>query len=829
MLEKPTKNDRTFNQDDRTQNKVVPNHNTSVNSLDQKEVIAHLQALGYQPEDTVFFRFIPVEGEKECKKWQEKCAHLPWSKIAAYQAQGMGAYVVVNGGGQCDRDVKSCRAIFYEHDDLDLATQRELWRSLSLPEPTFQVNTGHRSIHSYWVFTAQIAPDQWRSLQEDLLAFAKADRSLKNPSRVMRLAGCVHPKTGQRSTILPHSGQRYRWEALRAAIPVANPPIPVAQPPQDREQITATRPIPLSRCLTKEHRMWLGMGVEQGGRNCAGAALARDLIGTANRLGQLGQSCTSGPRSLFDQFCQRCRPPLPQLEADRVWRSAEQSCPTPSLPDTAIANCLQAWVREDHTENQPQHKRFGSLPNNRSTLPQPSILAQQWVETYGDRWAFNTDCQTWYCYEAATAGVWSPQPEAVLQGEIQQFLNSVAGANGYSLATVNAVLGLLKGQLYTMDWAAPAGVLPFQNGVLDLTQKELLPHAPGYRLTWTLPRAYTPTANEWPKIQAWLSQVTGQDLHMQHLLLCWLNACLTGRSDLQIYLHLIGPGGSGKGTFIRLATAIVGKVNTHASTLSEWQTNRFEVANAYRKRLIVFPDEDKFKGGLGKFKALTGGDALRAEIKNQQAFSFCYEGMVMLASNFPIAMDMSSGMARRTLLVPFDYPVPVVRRRNLEPEFEPELVALTNYLLAIPNEEVTKTLLQVRSPTPRVVLRSWLERLQKDSIAAWLEECVVAEQAAKTQIGNDKNDVETLFGSYWQYCDLTGSIPKSSREFSPNLLDLCQNILHWNITKQTTNKGKFILGLRLRTGLDSNLPTILATLETAVMDLEASDGLVPSE
>jgi len=53
--------------------------------------------------------------------------------------------------------------------------------------------------------------------------------------------------------------------------------------------------------------------------------------------------------------------------------------------------------------------------------------------------------------------------------------------------------------------------------------------------------------------------------------------------------------------------------------------------------------------------------------------------------------------------------------------------------------------------------------------------------------------------------------------------------LHWNITKQTTNKGKFILGLRLRTGLDSNLPTILATLETAVMDLEASDGLVPSE
>jgi hypothetical protein len=76
----------------------------------------------------------------------------------------------------------------------------ELWRfpkgsrceSLELPEPTFRVDTGGKSVHSYWVFTQPIPIADWGELQGDLLEYVDGDRSIKNPSRVMRLAGCWH-------------------------------------------------------------------------------------------------------------------------------------------------------------------------------------------------------------------------------------------------------------------------------------------------------------------------------------------------------------------------------------------------------------------------------------------------------------------------------------------------------------------------------------------------------------------------------------------------------------------------------------------------------------
>lgn len=50
--------------------------------------------------------------------------------------------------------------------------------------------------------------------------------------------------------------------------------------PLDRKSPTFTDPIPLINCLSREHRDMIASGVQEGGRNEAGAALARDLIGS---------------------------------------------------------------------------------------------------------------------------------------------------------------------------------------------------------------------------------------------------------------------------------------------------------------------------------------------------------------------------------------------------------------------------------------------------------------------------------------------------------------------------------------------------------------------
>jgi hypothetical protein len=84
-------------------------------------------------------------------------------------------------------------------------------------------------------------------------------------------------------------------------------------------------------------------------------------------------------------------------------------------------------------------------------------------------------------------------------------------------------------------------------------------------------------------------------------------------------------------------------------------------------------------------------------------------------------------------------------------------------------------------------------------------------------VGSDKDNASTLFGSYHQYCQRTGSRAKGSREFSPSLLDLCNHILGWaNVQKVCRNVGKFIKGLRLRTDADTHIPNPIEALSAQV-------------
>jgi hypothetical protein len=169
--------------------------------IDQTSAIQHLSALGYQHGEKVYLRTFPAQrGAGFPRKLEAEFPNLPWSELNRLQNQGGGIYFVVNGGGHRNTEVASCKAIFYEHDNIPKEQQLTLWKSLKLPQPTIQVDTGGKSIHSYWRLDCSVS--QWCDLQADLLEYADGDRSLKNPSRVMRLAGSWHIKTFQQSTII---------------------------------------------------------------------------------------------------------------------------------------------------------------------------------------------------------------------------------------------------------------------------------------------------------------------------------------------------------------------------------------------------------------------------------------------------------------------------------------------------------------------------------------------------------------------------------------------------------------------------------------------------
>ena len=127
-------------------------------TIDRTQATEQLTLLGYQSFELVFFRFFypsdhPKKAEDFGAKRQYKWNDIDWKKIEAYQREERGVYFVINGQGHTNDEVNLGRAIFCEHDDLDKDLQRDLWKTLGLPEPTFQIDTGGKSIHSYWVFT----------------------------------------------------------------------------------------------------------------------------------------------------------------------------------------------------------------------------------------------------------------------------------------------------------------------------------------------------------------------------------------------------------------------------------------------------------------------------------------------------------------------------------------------------------------------------------------------------------------------------------------------------------------------------------------------------
>lgn len=109
-----------------------------------------------------------------------------WPQILAAQAEGYGAFFVVNEGGDTDAEITSICAVFVDADGIPLPEQ---WH---VP-PDFIVQRDETHWHAYWR-TLDLPVNRFREIQRRLAAHYGTDPAVCNPSRVMRLAGTLHQK-----------------------------------------------------------------------------------------------------------------------------------------------------------------------------------------------------------------------------------------------------------------------------------------------------------------------------------------------------------------------------------------------------------------------------------------------------------------------------------------------------------------------------------------------------------------------------------------------------------------------------------------------------------
>lgn len=96
-----------------------------------------------------------------------------------------GWYFVVNSGGNADADITRFNAFFVENDSLPIDEQHEHLDAAPL-KPSIRLET-RKSVHAYWLIDGSCDADTWREVQGRLIAHFDGDKSIKNPSRVMRL------------------------------------------------------------------------------------------------------------------------------------------------------------------------------------------------------------------------------------------------------------------------------------------------------------------------------------------------------------------------------------------------------------------------------------------------------------------------------------------------------------------------------------------------------------------------------------------------------------------------------------------------------------------
>jgi phage/plasmid-associated DNA primase len=366
------------------------------------------------------------------------------------------------------------------------------------------------------------------------------------------------------------------------------------------------------------------------------------------------------------------------------------------------------------------------------------------------------------------------------------------GWQNRELSTLRSLQAAFRRSIEPATASGAPGLLPFRNGCLVLDDKHFIPHAPEHGNTWALPYDYCAAAT-CPGIEAFLLDRLRDPANVA-LFRAFARALLTG-DRLKCFLEVTGPGNTGKTVIVNLLEALVGRENAAAGTLQrlEDRSQRFETAKLAGKRLTVFAECQDYSGQLQTLKALTGDDAIPAEVKGGRHFDFTFTGGVVLVGNGPIRASDPSGAVinrRRSLIVPGV--VPAGQERQLlesdgtggwRGELAVELAGLVNWALAMPAAAALEALARDVCSLARAEAK--LETLlATDLLADWAEQHLIWEPKnigdKSLRVGSlDGDPGAFLFPSYVRFVEQQGrnSRPLSLKVFKTKLVDLLRDTL----------------------------------------------------
>ena len=297
------------------------------------------------------------------------------------------------------------------------------------------------------------------------------------------------------------------------------------------------------------------------------------------------------------------------------------------------------------------------------------------------------------------------------------------------------------------------------NGILDLEHGTFREHTPEYFSTIQSAAAYIPeaVAHEW---LAFLAEAVPSQKD-RDTLQEYAGLCLTGYTATQRALLLVGAGGTGKSTFVRVLAAVLVSLAT-SSALEVIKDGSFIIGNLVGRRMCVVSELQRNVDWL-PFKRITGEDTVSVDVKNKTPFTTKLDLKLIILSNVvPFLGDdtTNNSLMRRFLPVSFDVkpaePDPTLESRLIHPS---ELPGVLNWML-----EGLARLRQKDMRFPAGLGKLGREIVEESNrVIGFIQDRCRADAAG--EVGSSE-----LYSAYRDWCGETGHKPLSSTSFPKQLV-----------------------------------------------------------
>lgn len=171
------------------------------------------------------------------------------------------------------------------------------------------------------------------------------------------------------------------------------------------------------------------------------------------------------------------------------------------------------------------------------------------------------------------------------------------------------------------------------NCVVNIKTGEVMQHDPQKMFRSQIPVKYDKKA-QCPKFVRFLHECLPLDDDYIDQLEAFACGLLKNSPKLEAMFFETGKGDNGKSTFLNIINWFYGDDNVSTVSIHELISNRFAKARLENKRVNTFPDiESDALENFGVLKALVSGDAIDAEFKYQNPYTFVNYAKLFFSAN----------------------------------------------------------------------------------------------------------------------------------------------------------------------------------------------------